>query len=379
MALTLHAAIGAVVALLFWTVLGLCISQRIFSSALRLPVAPALGWAVHNTVALPLFMLLGFSALGVAALAAIAATPAVAASKLRFDDQSRHQRIPSWAYLVAAVLALAPALAVAPEHVGDAVVVAKPIYDHAKIAIIDAMTRLGLAPANPFFGEFGERGRLAYYYLWYFSAAQLAIVLGLKGWEADIALTWFSAFSSLTLMMGLAQWFARSSAAFWVLAFAATGSLRYPLWAVIGGERLDGMLADPTGFAGWLFQSAWVPQHIASASSAILAMLLISRIVSQPTVLPLLTLVLVVVAGFESSVWIGGFAFALSALITCAVLMWQSEPAERLRFALALAGAALLSIALAVPLLIDQLATLAMRGASSPIIVDHFAVLGTWL
>ena len=146
MALTLHAAIGAVVALLFWTVLGLCISQRIFPSALRLPVAPALGWAVHSAVALPIFMVLGFSALGVAALAAIAATPAVAASKLRFDDQSRHQRIPSWAYLVAAVLALAPALAVAPEHVGDAVVVAKPIYDHAKIAIIDAMTRLGLAP-----------------------------------------------------------------------------------------------------------------------------------------------------------------------------------------------------------------------------------------
>ena len=41
MALTLHAAVGAVVALLFWTVLGLCISQRIFPSALRLPVATA--------------------------------------------------------------------------------------------------------------------------------------------------------------------------------------------------------------------------------------------------------------------------------------------------------------------------------------------------
>ena len=378
MASTLHAAAGAVVALLFWTALGLSISRRIFPRALALPVAPALGWSVHNAAALPIFLAIGFSALTVAALAAIAVAIAVPALKPLRDEERRQGRVAIWAYLAAAVLALAPAAAIVPEHVGDGVVVAKPIYDHAKVAIIDAITRLGLPPANPFFGELGERGRLAYYYLWHFSAAQLAIVLGLKGWEADIALTWFSAFSSLTLMMGLAQWFARSSAAFWVLAFAATGSLRYPLWAVIGGERLDGMLADPTGFAGWLFQSAWVPQHIASASSAILAMLLISRIVSQPTVLPLLTLVLVVVAGFESSVWIGGFAFALLALITCAVLMWQSEPAERLRFALALAGAALLSIALAVPLLIDQLATLAMRGASSPIIVDHFAVLGTW-
>ena len=378
MALTLHAAIGAVVALLFWTVLGLCISQRIFPSALRLPVAPALGWAVHSAVALPIFMVLGFSALGVAALAAIAATPAVAASKLRFDDQSRHQRIPSWAYLVAAVLALAPALAVAPEHVGDAVVVAKPIYDHAKIAIIDAMTRLGLAPANPFFGEFGERGRLAYYYLWYFSAAQLAIVLRLTGWEADIALTWFSAFSSLTLMMGLALWFARRSAALWVLLFAATGSLRFVLWALFGGERLDGMLDYATGFAGWLFNSAWVPQHLMSASCAVIAVLLISRLVAQRSALLFLTLVLVVVAGFESSVWIGGITFPLSALIACPILMWRIGPSERGRLALTLAATALLSIVLAAPLLLDQLALVEQRGGGLPVIVQHFGVLGTW-
>jgi hypothetical protein len=382
MASTLHAAAGAVVALLFWTALGLAISRRIFPRALALPLAPALGWCVHNAAALPIFLALGFSALGVAALAAVAVSivvlGALAAVKPLRGEETRQGCVSIWAYLAAAALALAPAAAIVPEHVGEGVVVAKPIYDHAKVAIIDAITRLGLPPANPFLGELGERGRLAYYYLGHFSAAQLAIVLGLTGWEADIALTWFSAFSSLTLMMGIARSFAHSSAALWVLAFAATGSLRYPLWAVIGGERLDGVLAYPTGFAGWLFQSAWVPQHLASASSVILAMLLICRMVSQPGVLPLLTLVLVVVAGFESSVWIGGVAFALSALVACVVLMWQSEPVERRHFALALAGAATLSIALSAPLLIDELATVGMRGASSPVIVDHFAVLGTW-
>ena len=382
MASTLHAAAGAVVALLFWTALGLSISRRIFPRALALPVAPALGWCVHNAAALPIFLAFGFSALAVTALGvisiSIASLGALVAEKPLHGDAAGQGSVSIWAYLGAAVLALAPAAAVVPEHVGDVVVVAKPIYDHAKVAIIDAITRLGLPPANPFFGEFGERGRLAYYYLGHFSAAQLAIVLGLKGWEADIALTWFSAFSSLTLMMGLARWFARSSAALWALAFAATGSLRYPPWAVIGGERLDGLLAHPTGFAGWLFQSAWVPQHLASASSVILAVLLIGRIVSQPSVLALLTLVLVVVAGFESSVWIGGVAFAVAALAACAALMWQSEPAERLRFALALAGAALLTIVLSGPLLIDQIATVGMRGASFPIGVDHFSVLGTW-
>jgi hypothetical protein len=378
MASTLHAAIGAVVALGFWTALGLSISRRILPRALALPIAPALGWAVHSAAALPILLALGFSAFGVAALAAIALMGAAAASRHALDDQAPHERIPGWAYLATAVLALAPAAAIMPERVGDAVVVAEPIFDHAKVAIIDAMSRLGLPPANPFFGEFGERGRLAYYYLWYFSAAQLAIVTGLTGWEADIALTWFSAFSSLTLMMGLARWFGRPSAAFWVLPFAATGSLRFALWALFGAEPLDGMLAYPTGFAGWLFNSAWVPQHLISASCVVMALLLICRLAAQRSALLFLTLVLVVVAGFESSVWIGGITFLVSAVIACPILMRQSEPSERRRFAFNLAGAALLSVIFAVPFLFDQLAIVGLRGGGAPIVVDHFAVLGTW-
>src|SRR5437667_297653 len=87
------------------------------------------------------------------------------------------------------------------------------------------------------------------------SAATLPI--GLTGWEADISLTWFSAFSSLTLMMGLASWVGRSRfAAILVVLFAATGSLRFVLGGLFGARFLDGLLAYPTGFAGWLFQSA---------------------------------------------------------------------------------------------------------------------------
>jgi hypothetical protein len=71
-----------------------------------------------------------------------------------------------------------PAAAIAPKVSADSVQLAAPIFDHSKIAIIDAMTRLGLPPANPFFGEYGEEGRLAYYYLYYVSAAQASIALG---------------------------------------------------------------------------------------------------------------------------------------------------------------------------------------------------------
>src|SRR5271165_5707905 len=147
MASPLDAAICAVVALLLWTALGFSVSRRICPRTLALPLAPALGWAVHNAAALPIFLLIGFSAVGVKALAlalaAVALTDSVALAIRKSDgaDRATRDTVPSWAYLAAAALALAPAAAVIPEHVGDAVVVAEPIFDHAKLPIIDVMTR----------------------------------------------------------------------------------------------------------------------------------------------------------------------------------------------------------------------------------------------
>jgi len=39
--------------------------------------------------------------------------------------------------------------------------------------------------------------------LWYFSAAELARLLGVKGWEDDAAMTGFGVRASLAAMMGL--------------------------------------------------------------------------------------------------------------------------------------------------------------------------------
>jgi hypothetical protein len=379
MASTVDATVGAIVALLFWTALGFSIGRRIFSRTLALPIAPALGWAAHSAATLPIYLLFGFSALGVTALAAAALIASIVAMTGRVDRDREAATVPGWAYLAAAVLALAPAAAVAPEHAGESVLVAEPIFDHAKAAIIDTMTRLGLPPANPFFGEFGERGRLAYYYLWYFSAAQLALPLGLTGWEADISLTWFSAFSSLTLMMGLASWVGRSRfAAILVVLFAATGSLRFVLGGLFGARFLDGLLAYPTGFAGWLFQSAWVPQHLMSANCVVIAMLLIARLAQGANFFLLAALILVVVAGFESSTWIGGVTFVISALVAFPILLTQMEPSHRRRFILGVAGTAGLSVVLAAPFLLDQIASLRPRGGGAPIVIDHFAVLGNF-
>src|SRR5215468_7825708 len=334
MASTINAALSATVAALFWTGLGFAIARPLLPRVLAIGVAPVVGWAIHSVLALPILTLTGFSAISVVNLAIFAAIGGGFLLLVgRSEDQSK-ESIPVWAFLGAALLALAPAAAIAPKISGDAVQLSSPIFDHSKIALIDSIARLGLPPVNPFFGEYGEAGRPGYYFLWYFSAAELRLALGVSGWEADIGLTWFSAFSSLTLMLGLAVWLgSRSSAAVWVVALSTAGSLRTALDTLFGNEHLYAWLAPPIGLAGWLYQSAWVPQHMMSASCVVLAILLISRYAVRRSLALLLVLALTVAAGFQASTYVGGITFAIAATVAGPLLLAKIEPAQRLRFA----------------------------------------------
>jgi hypothetical protein len=47
--------------------------------------------------------------------------------------------------------------------------------------------------------------------------------------------------------------------------------------------QVDAVLASATGFSGWLFQAAWVPQHLTSASCVVLAILLLSQYAQHQT------------------------------------------------------------------------------------------------
>ena len=177
---------------------------------LALGAAAVLGWAAHSAAVLPVYFWIGLSPITVFAIGALCILGAgfSLSLRVRHSDAGTEPAVPPWtiaaAALLAGVLALAPASAIVPKHYGDAVQLADPIFDHAKIAFIESMARLGVPPVNPVFGEFGAPGRLAYYYLWHFSAAELALVARATGSEADIGLTWFTAFASLSLMMGLA-------------------------------------------------------------------------------------------------------------------------------------------------------------------------------
>jgi hypothetical protein len=378
MASPVNAALCALLATAFWSFLGYALARHLLPRTLALGAAPVIGWAAHSAATLPIFFLIGFSPLAVVAIAALCV--AVSVATLRFAAQSDAEAapaIPWWAFVAAAVLALVPAVAILPKIAPGAVHLADPIFDHAKIAMIDAMTRQGLPPVDVVFGASGSNGGFFYYYLWHYSAAALALPLHVSGWEADIGLTWFTALASLSLLMGLAVWLSkRSAAAIWVVAFAAAASLRAVLGWIFGSYSLKPFLAPPTGFAGWLFQSAWAPQHLMSASCVVMAMLLIARYAQRQSVLLLLTLVLVVVAGFESSTYVGGITFAIAAVVAAPLLIIAIEPAQRLRFLVGMAVAAVLVVCLAAPFLNNQLMAVAARGDSNPVVLRHFAVLG---
>jgi hypothetical protein len=381
MAAPLNAVLCALVGAAVWSVLGFAIARHLLPRVLALGAAPVIGWAVFSAAVLPILNLIGFSTLTVIGLAALGL--ALASIGLRRPLAASEPIDPKWlvaAAIAAAILALAPALALLPKYSESGVHLAAPIFDHAKIAIIDAMTRQGLPPVNPVFAEVGATGaagHLVYYYLWHFSAAALALPLHVTGWEADIGLTWFTAFASLTLMMALAVWLSRRAcAAMLVVALATSASLREVLNYCFGSYELEPFLQHSSGFAGWLFQSAWVPQHLMAASGAIAAMLLLVHYAQRPKLSYIVTLALVVAASFESSAFVGGVTFAIAALAATPLLLSAIEGKRRVTAILGLALAGGLALGLAAPFIHDQFAFIAARGGDGAIGIHPFEVLG---
>ncbi|MFZ1149584.1 MAG: hypothetical protein WAR76_07605, partial [Xanthobacteraceae bacterium] len=166
----------------------------------------------------------------------------------------------------------------------------------------------------------------------------------------------------------------RAGAAILVVALAASASLREALSFFFGNYELEPFLQHPNGFAGWLFQSAWVPQHLMAASGAIASMLLLAHYAQRPKFIYILTLALVIAASFESSAFVGGVTFAIAALVAAPLLLSAIEEKRRATAILGLALAGSLALGLAAPFIRDQFAFIASRG--SAIGIHPFEVLG---
>jgi hypothetical protein len=363
---------------------GLPLARRLVADRpLALAIAPSLGWAVSSALALPILDWIGFAHPTVALLYGSAVIGGMAALFLSV----RRPAIPGSgstilsgsSYGAAALLAVVPALAVWPKLRGGGIVLAEPMFDHSKVAIIDDIVRIGLPPGNPFFGETGATVHgLAYYYLWHFSAAVLGALVGASGWEADIAMTWFTAFASLALMMGLAAKLSgRSLAPLLVVLLSLAASLGPILRLALTPHFLGRAFSQEPWPQAWVFQASWVPQHLASASCVVLAVFVISRLAATPgwPLVPLLALI--VAAGFESSTWVGGVIFAVSALpIGLALLLIAPNARSRRDLVLKAASAAILVAVISFPFLHDQYVATAARHLGLPIAFRPLAVLG---
>lgn len=377
MASTANTFVCAALAVLLWSAMGLPLAARIAPRSLAWALAPAIGWAVHSALALPLLSIIGMSRTTVAVMMAVCVIAALVA--LWATPQQRPE-LPSMAaacaLVGAALLAIAVMAAVLPKISDGSVALAPQIFDHSKVAMIDEMMRNGVPPGNPFFGEADMPRRLTYYYLWHFSAGEIALLAGASGWEADAGLSWFTAFASLSMLIGSAAWLSRPAAAIWVVALAATGSLRPIASMLLGQDSAARIIGWQGGFGSWQFQSAWAPQHLAGAICAVLAAFLLARLAQRLSLFTLLMLAIVSVACFESSSWIGAVVFPLAAVAIVLALLMQLEPHRRLQYLLWLVGGAVIALALASPMIYDQYVTTTLRGAGSPIALVPYEVLG---
>jgi hypothetical protein len=144
---------------------------------------------------------------------------------------------------------------------------------------------------------------------------------------------------------------------------------------MFGTNNVEQVAGDHSGFGGWIFQTSWAPQHMASAMCAVLATFLLIELTRRPRVFTLLAFALVMAAMFESSTWVGGVIFPLAAAPITIVILAGAEAQQRIRISLYIIGAALLALLLISPFLYDQLQMAALRGGS-PIEITPYEVLG---
>jgi hypothetical protein len=360
------------VACAYFTAIGLPLARAVAPRGVpALGMAPALGWAVYMAAALPFLGLTGFGALQIW----IFSGAALLGAGVLGMKQRGTPNLPLWTLAAAGLTALVPAMAIMPKVTASGILLAPPLFDHVKIALVDGILRTGLPVPNPFYGP-DDPGHLAYYYLWHVGTAMLARVTQVGGWAAEAAATGFTGFAALMLMLGLARAFGGGTVAFLAVALLSLcGSMRPLLSHVIGAGRIDALVPRGGDIGGWLNQAAWVPQHVAGACCALVSALLMLRLAEGGGVLVALFLGLAVAAGFESSVWVGGIGFAVAGGVLGVWLVRRAAWPERTRFFLRGCGAAVLAGLLILPLFLAELQAARARGGSG-LALRPYAVFG---
>jgi hypothetical protein len=361
--------------LVFFTGLGLPFARALSPRAMpAIAVAPILGWAGFSVLSLPLLSSIGFSTPASRCLALMAT--GLAAWRWVRHRGAPAARLPLWSLGLALAIGLIPLMAIMPKPVPDGLLLAPPMFDHVKIAVVDAILRSGLPVPNPFYGP-GGRGVFAYYYLWHFSAALLARLSGAGGWAAEAAMTGFTASATLLLVMGVARALGgRALALALSVLLCLPGSLRPVLGWLAGSLGSNPFIPRKSDIGGWLNQAAWVPQHLASASCVVVGALLMVCLAEHGGVGLSVALGLLVAAAFESSSWVGGVGLAVSFAALGLWLLWRLPPARRRGFILETLPALLVVGWLIAPFVADEQHLLALRQAGPAVALLPYPTFG---
>ncbi|MDY6992487.1 MAG: hypothetical protein SVR94_07755, partial [Pseudomonadota bacterium] len=366
---TAHAILAALVAGLWFSVPGAWVGRWLgWYPQLRLStllVAPFLGLCTFGAFSLVLTTMIGYSTFTLGCSWLLFQLLVLLASRRHYSETEVFYPLsmPLSVLLLVGIglWALIPTLHIMPFVDQNALFVDKHIYDHAKIALVDAIAREGLLPINPYYAPGGETILLNYYYSWHFLVSQLKLLLPISGWQAEVAMSWFTGFAVVGLLAALAiQITQKARAGFLLLLCAALGQPTASLYAHFNLEWKQ-WFAYPSehGLELLLDQMMWVPQHVFSATAVVLVIFLVSRLLLTQRLQMHYIVIggLTVATAFGASTWIGGIGLLLaSPIFLLLVLSLRLPKSHYFNLFKALLLMALIGIAAALPLLISQTA-----------------------
>jgi hypothetical protein len=371
-----HSLLAAITAVFWFTIPGLLVLRlvgwrRRFEGALALLIAPAIGLCTFGPVSLLISTWrytrreLILTWIGFNLLAALGIR--LWGNGQRDDDGGDEARLPKLGPVASVLLPLGACLfgvfvtqCIYPGVRDNGLYVSELTYDHVKVALIDSIARQGLPAKNPYYAPAGKPILITYYYLWHFVASQPRLLNGVGGWEADVAITWFTAVAAVGLTMVLAvELTGRAAAGLVALLIASVAEISEPLLALLFPRAIRWVIVPGIEMPLWL-QCGWVPQHVMSAVAVVLILMLLADVAGGGGVrgrgVVAVIIGLLGASGVGASFWVGGVALALaSPLILVALIVGRIGLRGWRTVVLTLVVAVPIAVLFASPILYAQL------------------------
>jgi hypothetical protein len=374
-----HTLLAALVASFWFSLPGLMVLRLLGFSPKQLStwlVAPAFGLCIYGSFSLAIAVVTGYTTITLITNWLMFITILKIWTNYRQLPINENFCHLSWLHTLLLMIGIAlwAMMATAniyPFYYQGGIFVNSPIFDHGKVAIVDAIAREGLLPKNPYYAPDGETIRLIYYFTWHFLTSQLKLLVGVTGWQAEVAFTWFTGVATLSFLCALAIRIAERPLAgylVWLLAFC---SFPTDLLAPLFRSAIQDLFALPPvhGLELLWLQMMWVPQHVCSALAVVILLFLTAQVLKESRFRLEYALIisLSTATAFGSSVWVGGVALILVSPILLLMIVRLRLPHQNyLNTAKTLLLAIFICSLIALPAIIAQISGPGMSNSPLP-------------